>query len=70
MYVDKLDISKVIFGKTGPPRTGLFAVFAWNNEQVKLVLNANKRSESSYGKLQANILGFPYALFLCFHLCS
>lgn len=69
MYVDKLDISKVIFGKTGPPRTGLFMVSAWNNEQVKLVLNADKKSGSLYGKLQTILLSFHDALFLCFHIC-
>ena len=58
MYVDKLDISKVKFGNAGPPRTGLFAVSAWNNEQVKSVLTADRKSDSSYGKSQASLLSF------------
>ena len=56
MYVDKLDFSKVKFGKDGPPRSVKFTVASWNKEQVIAVLTNDRNPGMSYRKLQASFL--------------
>ncbi|XBI93446.1 hypothetical protein VPH35_030295 [Triticum aestivum] len=53
MYVDCLDLSTVDFTRTGgPPPTHKFAVCAWTNNVVKVVLAADRVTDTKYGKLQ------------------
>ena len=58
MYVDKLDLLKVKFGKDGPPCPVKFTVAAWNKEQVLAVLTNDRNPDMSYGKLHAVSLAF------------
>src|SRR4051812_32997992 len=64
MYVDKLDFSKVKFGKGGPPCPVNFSVSAWSYKQVMAVLAADRNNNMSYGKLQASFLSF-YLCYTC-----
>ncbi|XBH83643.1 hypothetical protein VPH35_072013 [Triticum aestivum] len=53
MYVDCLDLSTVDFtGVGGPPPTHKFAVSAWTINAVKVVLAADRATDTKYGKLQ------------------
>ncbi|XBH70943.1 hypothetical protein VPH35_098495 [Triticum aestivum] len=53
MYVDRLDLSTVDFtGIGGPPPPHKFAVSAWTYDAVKVVLAADKVTDTKYGKLQ------------------
>ncbi|XBI03840.1 hypothetical protein VPH35_132209 [Triticum aestivum] len=53
MYVDCLDLSTVDFtGVGGPPPTHKFAVSAWTINAVKVVLAADRATDTTYGKLQ------------------
>ena len=53
MYVDCLDLSIVDFtGTGGPPPTHKFAVSAWTINAVKVVLAADRATDTTYGKLQ------------------
>ncbi|XBI86544.1 hypothetical protein VPH35_094478 [Triticum aestivum] len=53
MYVDCLDLSIVDFtGVGGPPPTHKFAISAWTIIAVKVVLAADRATNTKYGKLQ------------------
>ncbi|KAM3195375.1 hypothetical protein ACQJBY_071476 [Aegilops geniculata] len=53
MYVDCLDLSTMDFtGTGGPPPTHKFAVSAWTIDAVKVVLVADRVTDTKYGKLQ------------------
>ncbi|XBI77956.1 hypothetical protein VPH35_087732 [Triticum aestivum] len=53
MYVDCLDLSTMAFiGTGGPPPTHKFVVSAWTINAVKVVLAADKATDTTYGKLQ------------------
>ena len=53
MYVDCLDLSIVDFtGTGGPPPTHKFAISAWTIDAVKAVLDADRVTDTKYGKLQ------------------
>ncbi|XP_037427908.1 uncharacterized protein LOC119293585 [Triticum dicoccoides] len=53
MYVDSLDLSTVDFtGLGGPPPAHKFVVSAWTYDAVKVVLAADRASDTKYGKLQ------------------
>ncbi|SPT17450.1 unnamed protein product [Triticum aestivum] len=53
IYVDRLDLSTVNFtGIGGPPPPHKFAVSAWTYNIVKVVLAADKITDTTYGKLQ------------------
>ncbi|XBJ14653.1 hypothetical protein VPH35_006664 [Triticum aestivum] len=53
MYVDCLDLSTVDFtGTGGTPPTHEFAVSAWTINAVKVVLTADRVTDTKYGKLQ------------------
>ena len=53
MYVDLLDLSTVDFTEIGgPPPSHKFAISAWTYNGVKVVLAADRISDTKYGKLQ------------------
>ncbi|XBH72025.1 hypothetical protein VPH35_099412 [Triticum aestivum] len=53
MYVDRLDLSTVDFtGIGGPPPPHKFIVSAWTYDAVKVVLAADRITDTKYGKLQ------------------
>lgn len=55
MYVDCLDLSIVDFtGVGGPPPTHKFAISAWTIIAVKVVLAADRATNTKYGKLQVS----------------
>ena len=55
MYVDCLDLSTVDFtGVGGPPPTHKFVVSAWTINVVKVVLAADRATDTTYGKLQVS----------------
>ena len=65
MYVDRLDLSTVDFtGIGGPPPTHKFVVSAWTINAVKVVLAADKATDTTYGKLQVSSGFFLYTTFL------
>ncbi|XBH82394.1 hypothetical protein VPH35_071065 [Triticum aestivum] len=59
MCVDVLDLSTVDFtGIGGPPPAHMFVVSAWTNVAVKVVLAADRITDTKYGKLQLFFVGF------------
>ncbi|XBI43898.1 hypothetical protein VPH35_108614 [Triticum aestivum] len=65
MYVDCLDLSTVdFFGVGGPPPTHKFVVSAWTINAVKVVLDADRATDTTYGKLQLMAkLAIDYTVF-------
>ncbi|XBI16809.1 hypothetical protein VPH35_058999 [Triticum aestivum] len=68
MYIDRLDLSTVDFtGIGGPPPPHKFVVSAWTYDAVKVVLAADRITDTKYGKLQLmakhaidyNVFGAP-----------
>ena len=65
MYVDCLDLAIMDFTRTGgPPPTHKFAVSAWTINAVKVVLAADRATDTKYGKLQVSFGFFLYTTFL------
>ena len=61
MHVDRIDLSTVDFTRIGgPPPPHKFAVYVWTYDAIKVVLAADKITNTKYGKLQVSS-GF----FLC-----
>ena len=59
MYVDRLDLSTVDFtGIGGPPPPHKFVVSAWTYDAVKVVLAADRITDTKYGKLQVSSTSF------------
>ena len=59
MYVDSLDLSTVDFSEIGgslPPHK--FAVSAWTYDAVKVVLAADRASDTKYRKQQVSCVIF------------
>ena len=55
MYLDSLDLSTVDFtGIGGPLPAHKFVVSAWTYDAVKVVLAADRVSDTKYGKLQVS----------------
>ena len=62
MYVDCLDLSTVDFTGTGGPQpTHKFVVSAWTIDVVKVVLAADRATDTKYGKLQVS---FDFSLHM------
>ena len=59
MYVDSLDLSTIEFTRIGgPPPAHMFVVSAWTYDAVKVVLAADRVSDTKYGKLQVSSVFF------------
>lgn len=70
MYVDSLDLSTVKFPELGgPPPSHKFAVSAWTYDAVKVVLAADRKSDTTYGKLQVSF-SFPFFVWQCEVECN
>ena len=59
MYVDRLDLSTVDFtGIGGPPPPHKFVISAWTYDAVKVVVAADRITDTKYGKLQVSSPSF------------
>ena len=59
MYVDSLDLSTIEFTRIGgPPPAHMFVVSAWTYDAVKVVIAADRASNTKYRKLQVSCVIF------------